>query len=84
MTNVFYAILAIVVYAHIAKTSISFSPFSISMERPFYALAFVLLLASIFCFRYDVHKEAYQKGLIMGSEIQKEVYKEQQARTNKN
>lgn len=53
---------------YIGKTSIQFSPFKISMAKPFDAIGFVLLAAAIGCFSH----QAYTNGRksILNEEIQ--------------
>lgn len=52
---------AIVFY--IGKTSINFSPFKITMEKPTEVFGFVFLVLALGCFRYQAHTDGFNKGI---------------------
>jgi hypothetical protein len=72
MTNLIYLALGVLVFLFIAKTSITFSPFTVHMERPGYAFGWFLLYAGITFIILSTHVEAYENGLKKGIEIQKD------------
>jgi len=72
MTNLIYVALGVLVFLFIAKTQITFSPFTVHMERPGYAFGWFLLYAGITFIILSTHAEAYEKGVEKGIEIQKD------------
>ena len=54
---IIYTIILLVIYGFIAKTTISFNPFSISFARPYLALGWVLIAAGVLSIQHDSEKK---------------------------
>lgn len=72
MTNLIYFLVFLMMFLFIGKTHFTLSPFSFYMERPGYALGWLLIYAGITLLIGSTHMEAYERGIQQGIELQKE------------
>ena len=80
MKIAFYIIIGILICGYIAKTSITFKPFSIKFEQPIELAGYVFLVLSLACFKtqakLDTSRSEYERGVIeMAAAIKEEMKK---------
>lgn len=63
--------------AYAGKTTISFSPFKISIQRPYECIGLLLLGVSLGCFRYQSQQDGFKKGFEKSIEVMKKSLKEE-------
>jgi hypothetical protein len=54
---IIYTIILLVIYGFMAKTAISFKPFSISFARPYLALGWLLIASGVLSIQYDSERK---------------------------
>lgn len=54
---IIYTIILLVMYGFMARTTISFNPFSISFARPYLALGWLLIAAGVLSIQHDSEKK---------------------------
>jgi len=60
---IFLSAFIIAMMFYIGKTTISFSPFKFSMQKPFDLVGFILIGVALGCFKYQSYSEGFDKGV---------------------
>jgi len=61
---------------YIGKTTISFSPFKFSMQKPYDLAGFILIGVALGCFKYQSYSEGFDKGVSKATDCVKEQVKQ--------
>lgn len=72
----FSIVIAIIALLYVAKTSISFNPFRLSVERPLFPAGIVLMSLAMLCFWLDGQKFGRKRNVIQDDEKLKIVWRE--------
>lgn len=64
----------IIIFAFIAETTISFTPFKITFKSLPIAIGTTLIIIAIGCFKYQWKKEGYSEAMKDATEIVKKSY----------
>lgn len=60
---IFQIVLIVALFLFVGRTTISFSPFRFSIEKPFLIVGLILAIIAGYCFYFDGYSEGYSKGL---------------------
>lgn len=82
MKTAIFTILVFILGFHLANTKISFKPFSINFETPYYSFAVLFLVLSISLFQLQSEKQGFKRGVKTGAEKTFELIKKKNFKTN--